>query len=95
MDFTEHDAKLLEGQTRRTLCAINFVEAALQALPRSLGEPASYFRILKSFAPAIKAIMQLQNAQLCQLVQLAAIIGSQSRETSQRRAYASYVMHER
>ena len=70
MDFTEHDAKVLEGQTRRTLCAINFVEAALQALPRSVGEPDSYFRILKSFTHAIKAIMQLQTAQLCQLVQL-------------------------
>ena len=70
MDFTEHDAKLVEEQTRRTLCAINFVEAAFQALPRSVGEPDSYFRKLKSFTPAIKDIMQLQTAQVCYIVQL-------------------------
>ena len=70
MDFTEHDAKFLETQTRRTLCATNFLEAAIQALPRSVVEPDAYYKILKSFTPAIKAIMQLQTAQLCQLVQL-------------------------
>ena len=71
MHFTLHDAKYFEGLVRKSLCAINYVEASLQALPRCVDDDKPAFaRILRGLTPAIKVLMRINTSQLCQWVQL-------------------------
>ena len=71
MYFTLQDAKYFEGLARKTLCATNYIEASLQALPRCVDDDKLAFaRILKGLTPAVKLLMRIITSQLCQWVQL-------------------------
>ena len=71
MHFTLHDAKYFEGLARKMLCATNYIEASLQALPRCVDDDKLAFaRILKGLTPAVKLLMRIITSQLCQWVQL-------------------------
>ena len=71
MHFTLHDAKYFEGLARKMLCATNYIEASLQALPRCVDdEKLAFACILKGLTPAVKLLMRIITSQLCQWVQL-------------------------
>ena len=63
MHFTLHDAKYFEGLVRKSLCAINYVEASLQALPRCVdADKPAFARILRGLTPAIKVLMRINTS---------------------------------
>ena len=68
MDVTAQDAKHFEGVARQTLNVTNFMEAILQALHRCQ-ESRKFAILVQALTPALKTIVQLQAATVCQWVQ--------------------------
>ena len=70
LNFSEFDAKHFEGQTRKILNAASFIEAILQGLRRCGTDANAFASFLTALTPALKVVIQLQTATLCQWVQV-------------------------
>ena len=68
MDVTMTDAKNFEALARQTLSVANFMEASLQALRRCT-QREMIARMMQAMSPALKSIIQLQAATVCQWIQ--------------------------
>ena len=60
MHFTLDDVKYFEGLARKMLCATNYIEASLQALPRCVDdEKLAFARVLKGLTPAVNLLIRI------------------------------------
>ena len=92
MHFTLQNAKYFEGLVQKFLCAINYVEASLQALPRCVDDDKPAFAcILQGHTPAIKVLMHINTSQLCQWVYLRSDHSLENRSRTRSNTCINYV----